>query len=101
MGFFILQVLAGDFSAAESNLKVQPNPFTSNVSISYKIGTPATVRALVYDLSGRLIFSTSFGNQQPGEYVRALNLESFPSGTYIIKLDYGTGSSFGKALKVK
>ncbi|MCX6248397.1 MAG: T9SS type A sorting domain-containing protein [Bacteroidetes bacterium] len=88
-------------SVAANQLKVQPNPFTGNVSISYKIEKGAAVNAMVYDLSGRIVFTTSFGNQQPGEYIRSLNLESFPSGTYIIKLDYGTGSSYGKAMKVK
>jgi len=87
--------------AAENRLKIQPNPFTNNVNISYKIGKTAAVHSMVYDLSGRIIFSTSFGTQQPGEYTQTLNLESLTSGTYIIKLDYGTGSSFGKALKVK
>jgi len=86
---------------AENRLKVQPNPFTNNVSISYKIGKTAAVHAMVYELSGRLISSVSFGTQQPGDYIQALNLESLPSGTYIIKLDYGYGSSFGKALKIK
>jgi len=87
--------------AAENRLKIQPNPFTNEVIISYKIGKTAPVHAMVYDLSGRMIFSTSFGTRQPGEYTQALNLESLSNGTYIIKLDYGTGSSFGKALKIK
>jgi len=56
---------------------------------------------MVYDLSGRMVFATSFGTQHPGEYIQTLNLEPLSSGTYIIKLEYGTGSSFGKALKVK
>jgi hypothetical protein len=87
--------------AAVNRLKVQPNPFTNEVNISYRIGKSAPVHAMVYDLSGRMIFSTSFGTQQPGEYTKALNLESLSTGTYIIKLDYGSGSTFGKAMKVK
>jgi hypothetical protein len=87
--------------AAGNKLKVQPNPFTNEVNISYKIGKTAPVHAMVYDLSGRMIFSTSFGTQQPGEYIQVLNLESLSNGTYIIKLDYGSGSTFGKAMKVK
>ncbi len=86
--------------AAENRLKVQPNPFTNSVYIAYKIAKTAPVHAMVYDLSGRMIFSTSFGTQQPGEYIQSLNLGSLTSGTYIIKLDYGSGSSFGKAMKV-
>jgi hypothetical protein len=87
--------------ATVNKLKIQPNPFTNNVDISYKIGKTAPVHAMVYDLSGRIVLSTSFGTQQPGEYTQALNLESFSNGTYIIKLDYGSGSSFGKAMKLK
>jgi hypothetical protein len=86
--------------AAENRLKVQPNPFTNDVSISYRIGKTAAVRAMVYDLSGRMVYSTSFGTQQAGGYLQTLHLGVLTSGTYIIKLDYGTGSSYGKALKV-
>jgi hypothetical protein len=88
-------------ATAVNKLKVQPNPFSGKVNITYKIGKTAPVNVIVYDLSGRMIYSASFGTQQPGEYSQAMNLESLPSGTYIIKLDYGSGSSFGKALKVK
>jgi membrane protease subunit (stomatin/prohibitin family) len=70
------------------------------VNITYKIGKTSPVNVRIYDLSGRMILSTSFGTQQPGEYSQAMNLESLPNGTYIIKLDYGSGSSFGKAMKV-
>jgi hypothetical protein len=85
---------------AENRLKVQPNPFTGQVNISYKTGKTATVSAMVYDLSGRTIYSVSFGSQQPGEHTQVLNLQSIPSGTYIIKVDTGSGSLFGKAMKV-
>jgi hypothetical protein len=85
---------------AENKLKVQPNPFTSDVIISYKIVKTAPVQAIVYDLSGRVLSSTSFGTQQPGEYTQSLHLGSLTAGTYIIKLDYGGGSAFGKAMKV-
>lgn len=85
---------------AENRLKIQPNPFTDRLSISYKITKTAPVRAMVYDLSGRMIYSTSFGTQQAGTYTQTLNLGTITTGTYIIKLDYGTGSSYGKAMKV-
>jgi hypothetical protein len=87
--------------AAENFLKVQPNPFTDHVSIAYKMSRTASVKAMVYDLAGRLVFSGSFGNQQAGEHLQALNLGSLPSGTYIIRLDYGYGQAYGKALKVR
>ena len=86
--------------AAQNTLKVQPNPFTNNVYISYKLVKTAPVQALVYDLSGRMVYSTSFGTQQPGEYLKTLNLGSLTEGTYIIKLDYSSGSCFGKAMKI-
>jgi hypothetical protein len=84
----------------ENKLKVQPNPFTNDVIISYKIAKTAPVQAIVYDLSGRMLYSTSFGTQQPGEYTQSLHLGNLTAGTYIIKLDYGGGSTFGKAMKV-
>lgn len=85
--------------AVQNNLKIHPNPFTNDVYISYQLVKTAPVQALVYDLSGRMLFSTSFGTQQPGNYMKTLNLGSLTEGTYIIKLDYGSGSCFGKAIK--
>ena len=84
----------------QNTLKVQPNPFTNNVYISYKLEKTAPVQVFVYDLSGRMVYSTSFGTQQPGEYLKSLNLGSLTEGTYIIKLDYSSGSCFGKAMKI-
>jgi hypothetical protein len=86
--------------AEVNKLKIQPNPFTNDVYISYKLGKTAPVNISVYDLSGRSVYSTSFGTQQTGVYLKTLNLGSLSNGTYIIKLDYGTGSLFGKAMKV-
>jgi hypothetical protein len=88
-------------AAADNALRVQPNPFTNSVSVAYKLTKPSNVNVLVYDLTGRMVYSTSFGNQQTGEYTRTIDLASVPSGTYIIKLDYGYGQAFGKALKVR
>ena len=85
---------------AENTLKVQPNPFTEKVAISYKIGKATSVTAKVYDLMGRLIYSVNYGTQQSGSYLQTLNLGSIQSGTYIIVLDYGSGRSFGKAIKL-
>jgi hypothetical protein len=86
--------------AEVNKLKIQPNPFNNDVYISYKLGKTAPVNISVYDLSGRSVYTTSFGTQQTGEYIKTLNLGSLSNGTYIIKLDYGTGSLFGKAMKV-
>jgi hypothetical protein len=86
--------------AAENKLKVQPNPFNDQVMISYKISKASNVRVYAYDLSGRMVFSTTLGNQQAGEYNQRLSLGNLNTGTYIIKLDYGTGSSYGKAIKI-
>jgi len=85
---------------AQNRLKIQPNPFTGEVYLSYNLEKTTPVRVLVYDLSGRMIFSTSYGTQQPGQYLKTLNLGNLTEGTYIIKLDYGSGSLFGKAMKI-
>jgi hypothetical protein len=85
---------------AQNQLKVQPNPFTNDVYISYKLVKTAPVQVLVYDLSGRMVYSTSYGTQQPGDYLKTLNLSTLSQGTYIVKLDYGSGSCFAKAMKL-
>jgi hypothetical protein len=54
----------------------------------------------VYDLSGRLVYSQSLGTMQSGTYSRTIGLGSLPGGTYILKLNYTSGSSYGKAIKL-
>ena len=70
------------------SLCVNPNPFSSSLSISYSLPQFAEVELSVYDLSGRLIEILEKGSISSGEQTLTWNPElSLPGGCYLIVLE--------------
>jgi hypothetical protein len=78
-------------TAAYGALKLNPNPVKDVVNISYANETSCSLAATVYDLAGRIILSTGFGNQPKGTFTGKLVVSSLPQGTYIVKVGNGVG----------
>ena len=84
-------------AASETNLQASPNPFSSNLTLSYSLNEPATVNLAVYDLNGKLV-STIENKQEPaGIHKIEWNGKSgdnaaLPSGIYMVRLSGETSS---------
>lgn len=67
-------------------LVVYPNPASNNVNFDYnfKKATTATVRVL--DITGREVYTQSYGKQNVGKQSFNVNIASLPNGTYSIEL---------------
>lgn len=61
--------------------RVYPNPFDTKVHIAFKDAMTKDVSVLVYDVSGKLIYSKAFS---PSKYIE-LDLKHFSTGTYFLK----------------
>jgi hypothetical protein len=66
-----------------------PNPAGAAVSLQFALAEPARIRLAVYDVLGRLVAVVSDGATGTGE--RAFELGNLASGTYIARLEVGTG----------
>ncbi len=83
-------------TSSYGTLKLNPNPVVDNVNFGYSCTEYGNLTALVYDLTGRIVLSTNFGNQPKGTFNGNLNLSSLPKGTYLVKV----GNSYGKIVKM-
>jgi len=78
------------------SLKISPNPANDKAAITFYNEVAGNVSVSVYDLSGRMVLTTSLGSQQPGPVSGTLNIQHLPSGTYIVK----SGNLYAKMIKL-
>ena len=73
---------------------VYPNPFTSHVTIQFKVAQSGMVNVQLYDLNGKLIRQIFSGNMKEGS-MKQITLQSLglPGGTYNCRLQTSTGVS--------
>jgi len=76
-------------------LEIHPNPVRTSVNVTYTLTETMPVVAFVYDLSGRLMSEIAFGTRISGTHTAQIDLNSLPSGTYIIRVN----QAYGKIVK--
>jgi len=67
-------------------LKLNPNPVKDYLTVSYTNEHSGNLILSVYDLNGRLVISSTYGNQPKGTFTASVNLSSLSHGTYIVKI---------------
>lgn len=78
-----------------------PNPFNTATRIGFNIPYSMNVRLALWDLNGRLIKELKVGETVAGHYIITLNLNTTPSGLYIIRLEAGGLSSQKKLIFIQ
>jgi hypothetical protein len=72
-------------AAGKSMLDCAPNPFSSQLQITYRTeGGPTTIQIL--DVSGKIIATVAHGFMNRGEYVVDWQGDRLPSGTYFCRI---------------
>ena len=76
-----------DFSVYQN----YPNPFNPSTTIEFDVATPANISLVVYDLTGKEVYSLASGYHVPGQYSVVWNAidsngEQVSSGMYIYQL---------------
>ena len=77
-------------SAAE--IKLYPNPSSSNIYFEHNLGSKITAISL-YNLNGKLIY------KEMGSNLKSLNLESYLEGIYFLQLETKEGNTWKKVIK--
>jgi aminopeptidase N len=62
-----------------------PNPFNPSTNVPFQISRPGHVVVDLYDISGRFVSRVVDGNFGVGEHTATLNLDSYASGTYLLR----------------
>lgn len=83
-----------------------PNPFRKATSIVYNLPAPAQVYAEVFDMLGRVVYTSSLQQVEAGwGRSLSLNLPSTRSGLYVYRVNAGTASGIlirtGRIIQVR
>ncbi len=77
----------GDLTQSDGlSLNVYPNPFNDKLQIEYSVEEATKVRVAVYDMLGKVVEILDERTLNPGSYSAIWNAESYPEGSYILKL---------------
>lgn len=95
----ITYLLTGiDQKINENNVTVFPNPFSDDVTITYKLTGPSNVRMVLYDAIGQEIrILIDKINQPAGKYVLEMHADGLSSGIFYCKVQT-SGYTFTKKL---
>lgn len=80
-----------------------PNPFNPSTAIGFEIPAAGNVEISIYNMQGRLIHDIKLDQRSlsPGYNEYLWNADGFPSGIYIVKLQYKHYMSSQKAILIK
>ncbi|MEM6263750.1 MAG: T9SS type A sorting domain-containing protein [Bacteroidota bacterium] len=88
--------IQGAFDALEQ-IKVYPNPTSTNLSVDLTLARQQHVRLVVVDLQGREMLSQDLG--QGVNFAHNLDMGTLPSGTYLLKAWSESGSAYVRVVK--
>jgi hypothetical protein len=78
-----------------------PNPFNSQMRVTYSLLETGIVDLAAYDVSGRRIAELSSGRQSAGVHTVMFDGNGIPSGVYMLRLQSAGQSSMMKVMLVK
>ncbi len=82
-----------------------PNPFNSSTVIPYSVANPGLLRVLLFDSSGRQLWTTSTYISASGRHSFLLNqsriARDLPNGNYFVNLQFGLKSLTTSVILVK
>ena len=70
----------------EATLLAYPNPFTSSVTLHYKLGSPSNVRIQFCNVAGQVIREINEGSRPAGLHYTTINESRLASGVYSARL---------------
>ena len=78
-----------------------PNPFNSQVTISYGLPKAALVKAMIVDAAGRPVWQSPYTSKQSGRHDFTWDANSQPAGIYFCRISSSNNSVTTKLLLIK
>ncbi len=79
-----------DVPNVATGISIYPNPFSSNLNVSYTLNNASEVSVRIVDITGREVYRTSEGKQIEGTHSLSLDqMNSLPSGIYLMQINIG------------
>lgn len=83
------------------NLRIFPNPTSSQLNLQYQLVESAKVKAELIDLNGRTVKTFFHENQNSGKQEFTFEVSNLSSGNYFFKLNSGKNTTVNKVVVVK
>lgn len=85
-----------------ANLEVRPNPFASDLRVSYALSSRANVIVALYDLQGNLVKTLDQGVKEAGVYEKEFfnELQGLQGGVYVVRVEAKGASLDVKVVKL-
>jgi len=74
---------------SEKEIRLYPNPVTSQLSINIDIETSSTVIVEMYDILGKVVYSKEFNSLQSGNQILSVTPSQLKNGLYIVSVRNG------------
>ena len=78
-------IWTADNTTTLGGVDIYPNPVVEDVNIRLLVKEPANTTFILYDSHGRLIQTKELG-MISSQTIESMNLSSYPSGTYLIRI---------------
>jgi PKD repeat protein len=72
--------------AAHLQLSAYPNPFAEELTVSYTLLKPSNVSMMVYDITGKQVYTAIDRKQMQGNITQTVDLAGVSNGLYLVKL---------------
>jgi hypothetical protein len=82
-----------------TSVVVYPNPMETEGKIGFEINSSSDVNINIYDLQGKIVNRMSRTHLSKGKHVIPFDVQSLPSGTYIVTLETKSSSEVTKFIK--
>lgn len=83
---------------AVKDVVVSPNPANDFANVQILLNSAQKVVLNVYDVMGKLVMNTNFGEQTTGYHTYKVNTSSLPAGIYVFTIQAGASQSTKKVI---
>ncbi|MGI6479620.1 MAG: T9SS type A sorting domain-containing protein [Salinivirgaceae bacterium] len=92
--------IIGDHNSADNslNIKVFPNPASDIANISISVDNRSVIEIVVYDLTGKLVYSHKTSKLEAGTHNLTIPVSEFTQGTYLVQCISGNARKTEKLL---
>lgn len=80
-------------AAALEAVRIVPNPATDKATVRFTVTENTTANVMVYDMTGRVVFSTTAADFATGAHTIDINTSNLPAGAYTVKLQTAKGAT--------
>lgn len=86
--------------ALKGSIQMFPNPTTDVLNVSFELPVSSEVNVSITDITGRTLYTQSYGDMTPGEHAFTQSVQDYTAGSYFITIE-ALGTTFTNSFVVQ